>query len=133
MSHSIQAKHGRRIFLITISDPFDFRAEMGQLTEEMQSTIGEITSIIYLIYDIRHLSINFSDIINGVTGLARPQTEFDKQLMEYARMIMVGSGPLISIAAKAAARLTPDKPTLLFATPEEALKHAEAELVSQTG
>jgi hypothetical protein len=106
---------------------------MGQLTEEMQSTIGEITSIIYLIYDIRHLSINFSDIINGVTGLARPQTEFDKQLMEYARMIMVGSGPLISIAAKAAARLTPDKPTLLFATPEEALKHAEAELVSQTG
>jgi hypothetical protein len=131
MTYTITEKQGKQILLVTISDPFSLRTDMPQMTEQLHTALGEVTSMVYMIYDIRQFSLNFADIISGVTGFSRPQTKLDKQLAQHGRMILVGSSTLITVAAKAAARLSPSKPTLTFATPEEAVEYARAELAKQ--
>ncbi|MBN1429965.1 MAG: hypothetical protein JXB07_16470 [Anaerolineae bacterium] len=98
---------------------------------EMYNMLGDLSSTIYLVYDISQLSLDFSHIVSGFAGFARPQSAFEAQLKEYAVMILVGSSTLISVAAKTAARLAPNKPTLLFETQEEALAYAQAEMAKQ--
>lgn len=128
MSHSVQEKQGKRILLVTASDPFDFRVEQTQLMDELHALLGEVKDTTYIIYDVRHLDLNFGSIVSGVSGFTRPQTEFDKQLGQHARMLLVGSSTLITVAAKTVARILPNKPTLIFDTPEEAFTYAQAEL-----
>ena len=132
MTHTITEKHPKkRIILIATSDPYDFRTETTQIITELQNILGTITETVYMIYDVRNLSINFSSIIDAVSGFARPNSEFAKQLDEHGRMILVGAGTLVNVGAKTAARFSPEKPLLVFKTPEEALAHAQAELAKQ--
>lgn len=131
MAFSIAEKDGKRIVLVTISDPFNLRTELPQMTDQLLATLGDINDTVYLIYDVRQLSLNFSDIISGVAGFGRPQTELDKRLAQHGRMLLVGTSTLINVAAKAAARLAPSKPTLAFDTPEQAVEYAKAELAKQ--
>lgn len=128
MAFSMVEKAGKRILLITVSDPFDVRTDLARFLDQLRAALGELDSTTYLIYDIRGLSISFSDIISGVSGFGRPHTEFDTQLQEHSRMLLVGSGTLITIAAKTVSRLMPHKPTLVFDTPEKALEYAQSEL-----
>jgi hypothetical protein len=133
MSHTITPKDvNKRILLITLSDPYDFRTESTKIMDELHGILGNITDIVYVIYDVTKLSISFSDIIDGVSsGFARPRNDADKQLNKYSRMILVGASTLITVGAKTAARFSPERPFPVFKTVEEALDYVQTDLAKQ--
>ncbi|MBN1311582.1 MAG: hypothetical protein JXB30_09195 [Anaerolineae bacterium] len=131
MTYSIVDKYQNRILLITVSDPFDFGTEPAQIRRELHTILGDITHTIYLIYDMKCLTVGFSDLISEAATLNQPQNEFEEQLQKHGRMILIGSGTPITITAKTVAQLIPHKPIHVFETPEEALEHAHAELAKQ--
>jgi len=131
MTHTFVEKQPKRILVITVSDPFDFRAEPAKIMSQLNSMFEDITEPVYVIYDIRKLSISFSNIIDGVAGFARPGSDFEKKLNKYGRMILVGSGTLITVTAKTAARFSPERPFPVFGTPEEAIEYAKAEIAKE--
>ena len=130
MAHTITPKDpARRILLITLTAPYNFRTESAQVITELQTILGDITNTVYLIYDVRQLNFSFSDLIDGVSsGFARQSTEFEKQLNKNGRMILVGSSTLINVGAKTAARFSPERTFPVFKTPEEAMDYAQSEL-----
>ena len=132
MPHTLVSKHpNKRILLITLSDPFDFRKEPPQVMDELRTTLGSVTETTYIIYDVKGLTINISGIIDAVSAFARPDREFDKQLEKYGRMVFVGLGSLVSIGAKTAARFSPGKAFPIFGTLEEAMEYVQTELANQ--
>lgn len=132
MAHTVTPKdNNKRVVLITLADPYDFRNESAKVTEELHTILGDVNQIVYLIYDVSKLSITFSDIVSGVTGFARQSSTFEKQLNQYSRVVLVGTSTLINISAGAASRFSPERPFPVFKTVEEALNYAQAELAKQ--
>ncbi|MBN1312118.1 MAG: hypothetical protein JXB30_11930 [Anaerolineae bacterium] len=131
MTHTIEDKGSGRIVLITIANPVDVRNEPNEIVNELQPIVGDVNDTFYLIYDMRNVTINFGDIISGITSFARQTTEFEKHLNKYGRMILVGTSALVSVSAKAAARFSPERAFVVFKTAEEALEHARSEITKQ--
>jgi hypothetical protein len=132
MVHTITPKdQAKRILLITVTNPVNPRAEPDQIVNELSTIVGDVTGTFYIIYDIGNAGITFSDIISGITNFARQSSAFEKKMSEQGRMILVGAGTLLNVAAKAAARFSPDRPFPVFKTQEEAIDHAKTELAKQ--
>jgi len=131
MPYSIVDKQHKRILLITVSEPFDYSTETAQIRADLHAILGDIAHTIYLIYDISQVSFSFSDLVSEMAAFAQSESDFEKQLLEHSRMILVGVSTLVMIVARTIAQVAPSKPTRAFETVEEALKHAEAELAAQ--
>lgn len=130
MAYTITAKDiNKRIILITLSNPVNARNESNEIMAELQAILGTLTNTVYTIYDFRQVTVSFSDIVTGISSsIARPRTEFEKDLSKHGRLVLVGSGTVVAVAAKTSARFLPDKPFPVFQTPEEAVDYAQAEL-----
>lgn len=130
MTHTLVGSSENRIVLITLLNPFSARIETAEIMDELMAILGTpLTKEVYTIYDLRRVSFSFSDIVSGVgRGIATRRNEFEKQLDDLGRLVLIGTGPYVTVGATTASRFSPQKPIRVFPTPEEALAYAEGEL-----
>lgn len=71
MAQSFERLGSEPIFLITIADPYDFVNDppvlFAQIATETQHLTGKYVSI----YDLRGLTVNFSDMVVGMAAQAK--------------------------------------------------------------
>lgn len=130
MPYTITRQGDAPILLAEISDPFDFLVDARAMRTDILEIFVDSISPFFVIYDVRKLSVTFNDIVTGLTDAIHVQDGKNDILEKYARMSLVGAGPLITLIVKCANRFIPSSGEIrAFDTPEKALEYAHLQVV----
>lgn len=128
MAYTIQ-QPGKSILVVKIHNPFDPQNDPLQIMRDIGKLISHIDGPFYTVYDVRELSVTFADIVNGLASSFRSKIPELDVLKARGKMVFVGAGQLIELAAKGAERLQPEQPGIkVFDTVDEALAFAREQL-----
>jgi hypothetical protein len=117
------------ILLIALFDPCNTREASRATQEEITQRFVDAINPFFVIYDVRGLSITFEDVFMMISDAVYMPPESKSLFEKYGRMLIVGTGPLISLIVVSAGRFLPTRwPVKAFETPEEALEYAHSQL-----
>ena len=129
MAYTITQVPRESIIIVRILTPFNPQLDPIQIMHDIGKLINHITGTFYTIYDVRELTITFPEVVKGLASSFRSNIPELPVLRARGKMIIVGAGQLIELAAKSAQRLQPEQEGIkLFGTVEEAQAHAREQL-----
>ncbi len=113
------------IIVIAVTEPFDPLTDLASIGREYATLAAQIDGPIYLIIDMRHWNIKFTDLVNVMDIEARRAPGVPSRL----HTVLVSSSQIAALGAKATGQTQyTGKETPLFASMDEALAYAAAEL-----
>jgi hypothetical protein len=129
VAYTIEQEPGEAIFVIKLSNPFDFQREPAQIITELYQLSAGTPGTSYVIYDVRDLKVNFSDLVIGLAASFRSNMPELDELKTRYRMIAVGASDLVKLGVSSARQLQYGGANIeLFDAPDEALAFAREQL-----
>jgi hypothetical protein len=127
MSYRLEQLPDEPIIVLSLLSDSSLREQISDSAEEATLLIEEAAEEwVYLIYDVRNLRPNFSDLV-GALGQATKATNLFKN--PRLRTVVVGSGPLVEMGVKALSQEQyGGRPAPLFETVEEAIDYARQQV-----
>lgn len=130
MPYTITRQGDAPILLVEISDPFDFRTDQPTIRAKIFTLFNDITRPFFVIYDIRDLSVTFNDVVAALADTIYTRDDTQGIFQKYGRILVVGSGPLISLGIESTNRfLSSGGQARAFDTLKEALEYARLQVV----
>lgn len=129
MPYTVTQLDDMPILLVEVSDPCNLIDVSHANQDEISRRFAGTTSPFFVIYDIRKLSLTFDDVVAIVTDAINISDDNKSIFEEHGRILLVGAGPLISLATVSASRFLPTSgQAKAFDTPEEALEYAHSQI-----
>ena len=129
MSYKVEQLDGLPFptILAAMSEPFDTAKETPLSVNESNELLARIDgNPVYLIIDLSQTKTNLSNIMQGLAGALLPHDDLktDQVFSRRVRLIMIGSGSLMKMAARAAGQdQYGNRHMEFFGTVDEALAH----------
>ncbi|MEM6284674.1 MAG: hypothetical protein AAF787_20970 [Chloroflexota bacterium] len=130
MAYEIKQIDNAPIWVATYTEPYNAIVDAGAVDAEMTSITAGMEGPIYYIPDLRATDVNFGQIVEGMAAAFQPGV---KSFYNDPRVkiLTVGTNELIKMATVAAASKQYGEIDIqIFATPEEAIAHAQAEIAA---
>lgn len=128
MTYEIKQMENLPIFVATMSEPHDAIADATGIEKEMHQNIAAVNGTVYYIPDLSAIKITFSNIVIGLNE-AFKEGSGSFYSNPRVKMLMVGSDEMLRVAADAGSQdQYGNVPIELFATVDEAVAHAKAQL-----